>query len=103
MSLDQHTFNVYNTHDERPSSPRLNVTFLAEKDTCPQNDVSKSQHSNTAVSETKPDPLSNVKPVVYDNPWDLVPDQPIINVLSASASINNNQGSSKITLLLGKF
>ena len=45
------------------------------------------------IPQTKPDPLSNVKPVVYDNPWDLVPDQPMINVLSASATLNNNQGN----------
>jgi hypothetical protein len=49
------------------------------------------QHFKPVIPQTKPDPLSNVKPVVYDNPWDLVPDQPMINVLSASATLNNNQ------------
>ena len=102
ISLDQNTSNEHNAY-ERPSSPIGNVTFPLETDLCPKNDTCMSEHSDTAISERKPDPLSNVKPVVYDNPWDLVPDQPIINVLSASASLNNNKGRSKIILLVGEI
>ena len=35
------------------------------------------------------DPLANVKPVRYDNPWDLVPDQPV----KSGGGSNNNSGN----------
>ena len=91
MSLDQSMYNSHNI-DERPSSPEIFFTLPSKSEDV--KDVLKPELSNTAVSEMnqkKQDPLSNVKPVVYDNPWDLVPDQPNINALSASVS-GKNQG-----------
>ena len=91
-SLEQDTF--FKNITERQPSPRETVPSLQSKsDTLTTSAITKSEHSNNETSShTKPDPLSNVKPVVYDNPWDLVPDQPNINVLSSSASVISNQG-----------
>ena len=98
-SLEQDTF--FRNITERPPSPREAVPLQSKSDILTTTSaITKSeQHSNNQPSsQTKPDPLSNVKPMVYDNPWDLVPDQPNINVLSASASVISNQGKPKITV-----
>lgn len=48
--------------------------------------------------KNKPDPLANVKPVQYDNPWDFVPDQPTkLNTSGNSAKSNTNDSSSGIS------
>ena len=88
ISLEQPSFNE--NVPERSPSPRERMPFPLKKDTCSTSAISHSEHSSSSGPQTKPDPLSNVKPVVYDNPWDLVPDQPNINVLSAS--VTSNQG-----------
>ena len=93
-SLEQDTF--FKNITEKPPSPRETVPSFQPKsdDTSTTSAMTKSVHSNNkTLSQIKPDPLSNVKPVVYDNPWDLVPDQPNINVLSASVSAISNQGT----------
>ena len=93
VSLNHPTLNA-SSSNEKPASPS-DIDILPTKiHIGSNNEVSdKSEHFKPAMPQTKPDPLSNVKPVVYDNPWDLVPDQPMINVLSASATLNNNQGN----------
>ena len=89
------SYSKINFTEERPPSPtRSNIVF-------PTN-ISNDVDSNIELPEVEPehlkpvetmtDPLSNVKPMVYDNPWDLVPDQPMINALSTSSTISNNQG-----------
>ena len=94
-SLEQDTF--FKNITEKPPSPREIVpSFQPKSDVSTTSAITKSEHSNNKpVSQIKPDPLSNVKPMVYDNPWDLVPDQPNINVLSASVSAISNQGNIK--------
>ena len=96
ISLDQQTFNEI--PNERPPSPTEHVSFPLKNNTSPTSAISQSEHSNPVASQTKSDPLSNVKPVVYDNPWDLVPDQPNINVLSAS--VITHQGKGFLLLLM---
>ena len=103
-SLEQDTF--FKNITERPPSPRETVPLESKSDISTTSAITKSEHSNNQTSsQTKSDPLSNVKPMVYDNPWDLVPDQPNINVLSASTSIISNQGKTKVIIstIIGLF
>lgn len=40
--------------------------------------------------------LSNVKPVVYDNPWDLVPDQPSLQLASSASTSAATKGQNNL-------
>merc|ERR1719278_197193 len=68
------------------------VMSPSQKDTESNVITSQPVHSKQSTSVLAPDPLSNVKPVVYDNPWDLVPDQPNINIMSAAAVPKSDDG-----------
>ena len=91
ISMEHHPFQD-DSHREKQPSPRVDSMFSGQLDPFAETPLSLSEHSKQSAAETKPDPLSNVKPVVYDNPWDFVPDQPNINVLTGS--VNSHQGKS---------
>ena len=86
ISLDQHASQDHNPTKEQPTAPMIaGLMFPSQKETESNVITSQPVHSKQSTSVLAPDPLSNVKPVVYDNPWDLVPDQPNINIMSAAA------------------
>ena len=85
ISLDQHASQDPNPTKEQPPPMIAGVMFPSQKETESNVMTSQPVHSKQSTSVLAPDPLSNVKPVVYDNPWDLVPDQPNINIMSAAA------------------
>ena len=58
--------------------------------------------ASTTTTAVNKDPLANVKPVQYDNPWDFVPDQPVVTntnpkTVSNAAIINSCDSSSGIS------
>ena len=55
---------------------------------------------NNVLAPVKTDPLANIKPVQYSNPWDFVPDQPVVVAKppAATTTTSNNNNAANVSI-----